>query len=79
MTGMETFGAVHDSFSTHASDVDKLLRLTKTKFIEMYDVDNFYDYIENQLITNKDELDVDQPTRGSLEIREIEDSDYFFA
>ena len=74
-----TFGAVHDSFSTHACDVDDLLALTKSKFIEMYDVDNFYDYIENQLITNKTDLDVDQPDRGSLQIREIEDSDYFFA
>ena len=74
-----TFGAVHDSFSTHACDVDKLLALTKSKFIEMYDVDNFYDYIEDQLITNKTDLDVDQPDRGSLKIREIEDSDYFFA
>ena len=73
------FGAVHDSFSTHACDVDKLLALTKSKFIEMYDVDNFYDYIEDQLITNKTDLDVDQPDRGSLKIREIEDSDYFFA
>ena len=74
-----TFGAVHDSFSTHACDVDDLLALTKGKFIEMYDVDNFYDYIEDQLITNKTDLDVDQPDRGSLQIREIEDSDYFFA
>ena len=74
-----TFGAVHDSFSTHACDVDDLLALTKGKFIEMYDVDNFYDYIEDQLITNKTDLDVDQPDRGSLRIREIEDSDYFFA
>ena len=74
-----TFGAVHDSFSTHACDVDSLLALTKDKFIEMYDVDNFYDYIENEIVTNKTDLDVVQPDRGSLEIREIEHSDYFFA
>ena len=35
------FGAIHDSFSTHASDVDNLLALTKQTFVEMYDVDNF--------------------------------------
>ena len=45
----------------------------------MYDVDNFYNYIEDQLITNKDGLDVDQPQLGTLEIKEIENSDYFFA
>ena len=74
-----TFGAVHDSFSTHACDVEDLLTLTKNKFIEMYDVDNFYDYVEDQLITNKEDLDVEQPMRGSLKIKEIENSDYFFA
>ena len=75
----KTFGAVHDSFSTHASDIEELLALTKEKFVNMYDVDNFYNYIEDQLITNKDGLDVDQPQLGTLEIKEIENSDYFFA
>ena len=74
-----TFGAVHDSFSTHACNVEALLSLTKEKFIDMYDVDNFYSYIEDQLITNKENLDVEQPERGSLKIREIHNSDYFFA
>ncbi len=73
------FGAVHDSFSAHACDVEHLLALTKSKFIEMYDVDNFYDYIEDQLITDKTGLEVDQPVLGDLNIKEIEDSDYFFA
>ena len=73
------FGAVHDSFSTHASDVDDLLRLTKDVFIKMYDVPNFYDYIEDQLITNKEDLDVEQPQLGNLDIGGINDSDYFFA
>ena len=73
------FGAVHDSFSTHACDVDDLLELTKSTFINMYNVENFYDYIENQLITNKDDLDVEQPIRGSLNVEDIYQSDYFFA
>ena len=73
------FGAVHDSFSTHACDVDKLLASTKQKFISMYAVDNFYDHIKDQLITDQEELDVEQPALGSLNIEEIEDSDYFFA
>ena len=75
----KTFGAVHDSFSTHASDIEELLALTKEKFIELYDVDNFYDRIENEIITDTNGLDVEQPERGSLEIKEIENSDYFFA
>ena len=45
----------------------------------MYDVDNFYNYIEEQIITDKEEIDVEQPELGSLSINGIEDSDYFFA
>ena len=74
----EDFGAVHDSFSTHACDVDKLLSLTKSVFIKMYDVDNFYNYIKDQLVTNQLDLDVEQPTLGTLNIQGIEESEYFF-
>ena len=73
------FGAVHDSFSTHACDVEHLLELTKSVFINMYNVDNFYDYIENELISDKTNLDVGQPNRGSLNVEDIYQSDYFFA
>ena len=74
-----TFGAVHDSFSTHACDVDDLLALTKRKFVEMYDVDNFYNYIRDQIVTDQTDIDVEQPQLGSLQIQEIYNSDYFFA
>lgn len=73
------FGAVHDSFSTHACDVEDLLLKTKEIFINMYNVDNFYDYIEKQLVTDRSELDIEQPELGQLIIKEIENSDYFFA
>lgn len=73
------FGAVHDSFSTHACDVELLLAHTKRKFIDMYDIDNFYAYIEDELITDKEGIDVEQPELGSLNINDIENSDYFFA
>ena len=71
------FGAVHDSFATHACDVDELLALTKQKFVEIYDVDNFYDYIRKEITNNTD--DVEQPILGELDIKEVYDSDYFFA
>ena len=72
-----SFAAVHDSFSTHASDVDKLLDLTKQIFIRMYDYDNYFEVIRNFITDAED--DVEQPTLGSLDIKEIENSDYFFA
>ena len=72
------FGAVHDSFSTHAPDVELLLAHTKREFIDMYDVVNYFDIIDSQLAEDTDET-VEQPKLGDLNIEEIEDSDYFFA
>ena len=71
------FGAVHDSFSTHACDVDKLLRVTKETFVDMYDVNNYFNTIRNDITRCTD--DIEQPSIGSLEIQEVYDSDYFFA
>lgn len=73
------FGAVHDSFSTHAPDVELLLAHTKQEFITMYDVENFYTRIEDELVDDMDDVSVPRPELGSLNIQEIEDSDYFFA
>ena len=71
------FAAVHDSFSTHACDVDRLLSLTKQVFIRMYDYDNYFEVIRNFITDAED--DVEEPTLGTLDIKEIENSDYFFA
>jgi len=70
----QPFGAVHDSFSTFASDVDELCTLTKQVFIDMYDKDNYFDIIQQRL-----EATAEQPPLGSLRVDNIEYSDYFFA
>tara|TARA_R100000458_G_C8159021_1_gene163834 strand:- start:39 stop:734 length:696 start_codon:yes stop_codon:yes gene_type:complete len=73
------FGAVHDSFSTHACDVETLLMRTKQSFIEMYDKENYYDLIQQNIITDATNLDVEQPELGELDVTQIYESDYFFA
>ena len=73
------FGAVHDSFSTHAPDVELLLAHTKREFIDMYDKENFYKEIEHQLLEDVDDVIPNRPELGTLNIEEIQDSDYFFA
>ena len=73
------FGAVHDSFSTHACDVDHLLNITKETFIEMYDVDDYLVKIREDILTNTEGFEYPKPELGSLEIQEIRNSDYFFA
>tara|TARA_E500000331_G_scaffold346692_1_gene385899 strand:+ start:1 stop:1290 length:1290 start_codon:yes stop_codon:yes gene_type:complete len=73
------FGAVHDSYSVHACDVDELLELIKEEFITMYSYSNFFEVIERMLVTNPDNFNYNQPELGSLDIREVKNSDYFFA
>jgi DNA-directed RNA polymerase len=68
------FGAVHDSFSTHASDVDELCQLTKDVFVDMYNKPNYFDIIEGRLGAT-----AEQPELGDLNIEDVKKSDYFFA
>lgn len=75
----DSFGAIHDSFSVHACDVDELLEIIKDNFVKMYDYKNFFDVIEHMIITNPDNFNYPQPGLGALEIREVQNSDYFFA
>ena len=71
------FGAVHDSFSTHACDVEDLVTATKQQFVEMYNHENYFDSIRLQLTGSTD--DVQQPDLGELDVNEVYNSDYFFA
>jgi hypothetical protein len=68
------FGAVHDSFSTHASDVDELCQITKDVFVDMYNKSNYFDIIESRIGSS-----AEQPTLGNLNIEDVKKSDYFFA
>ena len=73
------FAPVHDSFSTHACFVSELLELTKKTFIDMYDHPNYYDVIEEAVLSSTEGLTLEQPSIGELKISEIKESDYFFA
>ena len=72
------FAAVHDSFSTHASDVDWLQDVTKMTFIAQYDVENFFDVVQDTLMYNKDTFTLAQPELGSLQLSDVQQSKYFF-
>ena len=73
------FAAVHDAYATHAPMVEELLNLTKEKFIHIYDKENFYDYMEEAILSNTEGLTVEQPKLGKLNIEDVRSSDYFFA
>ena len=72
-----SFGAIHDSYSVHAEDVDRLLEVTKQVFIDMYDKDMFNDMNE-QFIDHDSQFEVEEPIKGTLDLSKIKDSKYFF-
>ena len=77
--GFNSFGAVHDSFAVHASDVDDLVHTIKDEFIKLYDVDNFYQFIKDSILSTDEGFEEPMPTLGKLDINEVMKSDYFFA
>nr|CCW03244.1 DNA-dependent RNA polymerase [Physcomitrium patens] len=73
-----SFAGVHDSFWTHAGDVDVLNKLTREKFVELYS----YPILENLLLGFQrryaDLTFPPVPERGVLDIREVLKAPYFF-
>jgi DNA-directed RNA polymerase len=74
-----SFAAVHDSFWTHAADVDRMNGILRNKFIELH---------SSPLITNLHDNFVKRypqqkfpriPTAGDFDLSEIRQSTYFFS
>ena len=74
-----SFGAVHDSFATHASNVDGLIETLKDEFLNIYDGKDMFQYFIDTIISNKDGLEIDKPKLGDLDLKELHDSNNFFA
>uniref|UniRef100_A0A6M2EIW6 DNA-directed RNA polymerase n=1 Tax=Populus davidiana TaxID=266767 RepID=A0A6M2EIW6_9ROSI len=72
------FAGVHDSYWTHACDVDEMNRILREKFVELYEtpiLENLLESFEKSLPT----LSFPPlPDRGDFELREVLESPYFF-
>ena len=75
--GYASFGAIHDSFSVHACNVEELIYTTKSEFIKMYAKDIFKD-MRTEIIWNDKLFDEDIPELGRLILEDIYESDFFF-
>ena len=74
-----SFGAVHDSYSTHAEHIDELAHLTRKVFIDIYDKENYFEEILTNILgdTAKD-YPKPLPVQGDLDITQVQQSKYFF-
>lgn len=64
---------VHDSFGSHAGNMDKMFYHVRQKFIELYEAEPLENILE-QLHS----LDL-KPTKGTLDVRQVLRSDFAFA
>ena len=83
--GIEDFSMIHDSFGTHATNIDGLAHATREMFVALYSEDRLSEFqadIASGLSLDgkvtPDELP-DVPEYGDFDINEVLNSDYFFA
>jgi DNA-directed RNA polymerase len=72
--GINSLAMIHDDYGTHAADAEKLYRIIRETFVRLYSdndpIGQFY----------ADHPGIEQPPeRGDLDIRNVLDSQYFFA
>lgn len=70
---------VHDSYATHACDVDEMGKCTRQEFINMYKDGTFLDKFKKEL---EDKYEVELPPlpeKGNLNLTEVLSSKYFFS
>jgi DNA-directed RNA polymerase len=76
--GLRHFAMIHDSFGVHAADVDLLNRVLREEFVGMYSelvMSNFFMEVLKSSPVGLPSL----PAPGTLDIRQVLDSPYFFA
>ena len=80
--GINAFALIHDSFGTHAADSATLARTLREEFVRMYEendvLQDLYDEVA-AYVGSADDLPPPPPERGSLDLRSVLESPYFFA
>ncbi|KAI4335521.1 hypothetical protein L6164_014159 [Bauhinia variegata] len=72
------FAGVHDSFWTHACDVDKMNRILREKFVELYSMPILENLLEEFETTYPGLVFPPLPGRGDFDLRQVLESPYFF-
>ena len=79
--GISHFRMIHDSFATVPGDAAKLAEITRRVFVNFYLENDVVGELQAQL-TSQLPVGADipeAPAYGNLDLREVEDSKYFFA
>ena len=77
-TGITHWMMIHDSFGTHACDVDHLNLTLREEFVKLYEIDILASFRE-QVIEQTGHDPGPPPSRGEFDLHRVLDSPYFFA
>jgi DNA-directed RNA polymerase len=73
-----SFAAVHDSYWTHACDVDHMRHKLRESFVELYE-QPILENLRDSILMRYPNLDIPPlPSRGDLDLKEVINSSYFF-
>ncbi|CAJ1941924.1 unnamed protein product [Sphenostylis stenocarpa] len=72
------FAGVHDSYWTHACDVDEMNRILREKFVELYEAPILENLLESFQKTFPTLNFPPLPERGDFNLQEVLESTYFF-
>ncbi|GAB2280148.1 DNA-directed RNA polymerase 1B, mitochondrial [Dionaea muscipula] len=72
------FAGVHDSYWTHACDVDEMNRILREKFVELYELPILENLLESFQKSFPELKFPPLPERGDFDLREVLRSPYFF-
>lgn len=77
--GITSFLTIHDSFGTHAQDVERFSQIIREQFVRMYqNYDPLEDIYRGAKAVLGETIDP-PPERGNLDLTEVLESPYFFA
>ncbi|KAG7986384.1 hypothetical protein I3843_03G076300 [Carya illinoinensis] len=72
------FAGVHDSYWTHACDVDEMSRMLREKFVELYETPILENLLESFQQSFPTLSFPSLPERGDFDLRDVLESPYFF-
>lgn len=78
--GVEDFAMVHDSYGTHSTHMHILSDVLREEFVKMYEQHDVLTELRDHAITVLGTQDIPvPPSKGNLDLREVLNSQYFFA
>ncbi len=78
--GISQFSMVHDSYGTHSPELPRMQEILRHEFVKMYEENDVLNDLRDHAIRTLGHDDLPEiPTRGSLDLRQVINSDYFFA